>query len=179
MVETGSPAQQPSSLAVFIAAAAYVVDILEGGGRLIEDQGGLTRWGISKRAHPEVDPRTLTRDQALAIYRAQYWLPIRADRLPRPLALLLFDAAVNLGPAQAVVLLQRVLDVPDDGAMGPVTLAAAHSIPLAELLARYSEIRMRWYQELADTKPHHRPSLYGWRLRTFRVAIESGRWSRA
>ncbi len=165
--------------AVFDSAAAYVVDVLEGGGRLIEDQGGLTRWGISARAHPGLDIARLTRDQALEIYRRSYWLPICADRLPRPLALLLFDAAVNLGPAQAVVLLQRVLSVADDGVIGPVTLEAVRTMPLAELLARYSEIRCRWYQELADSRPLHRPSLKGWRLRTFRVAIEAGRWSRA
>lgn len=162
----------------FEEAAAFVIDVLEGGDRIISDSGGLTKFGVSQRAHSDLDIAALTRDQALRIYEAEYWRPIQGDRLPRPLALLLFDAAVNLGPPQAVVLLQRLLNVRDDGDVGPVTLEAVRSMSLAELLARYSEVRVRFYEELASSKPYNRPSLYGWRLRTFRVAIESGRWCR-
>ncbi|WP_425526518.1 glycosyl hydrolase 108 family protein [Xanthomonas oryzae] len=37
------------------------------------DPGGETQWGISKRAYPELNIRALTRDQAIEIYRRDYW----------------------------------------------------------------------------------------------------------
>ena len=39
------------------------------------DPGGETNWGISKRAFPQVDIKALTRDDAKALYRANYWDP--------------------------------------------------------------------------------------------------------
>ncbi len=167
------PGDQPAS---FETAAAYVVDVLEGGGTLITDQGGRTAWGISKRAHPDVDVEHLTRDQALAIYRSDYWSPIKADQLPAPFALALFDASVNLGPVEAVKLLQRVLRVPDDGVMGSRTLRAA-SKANGSTLGRFLALRQKFYEDLAASYPHHLPSLNGWRNRMFALALECGRWS--
>jgi lysozyme family protein len=64
------------------------------------DPGGLTKWGVALRKHPELtadDIRALTREQASAIYRTDYWNAINADALPPGLALFAFDTAVNCG----------------------------------------------------------------------------------
>ena len=37
------------------------------------DPGGETRYGISKRAFPQVDVKTLTLQQAKALYKVFYW----------------------------------------------------------------------------------------------------------
>ena len=37
------------------------------------DPGGETKFGISKRAYPQLDIKSLTLDQAKAIYRRDYW----------------------------------------------------------------------------------------------------------
>lgn len=162
--------------AAFGASVAFVIDRLEGGDRQVTDTGGLTRFGISKRAHPRVDVETLTRLEAMAIYHASYWTPIKADCLPRGLDLLLFDAAVNLGPPPAVRLLQEVLGVGVDGIVGPETIAAVKTFrPGSELRARFNERRERYYSDLAASKPVYKPYLYGWRCRLFRVADEAGR----
>lgn len=71
------------------------------------DRGGATNLGISSRAHPGVDVRSLTPEKAAHIYKTQYWDAIGADRLPRETALVAFDAAVNHGPQVARSLLQR------------------------------------------------------------------------
>ncbi len=63
--------------------------------------------------------------KARNIYRSQYWLPIEADRLPVELRYTLFDSAVNYGVRQAVLWLLRALDFPQDGVVGPQTLAAS------------------------------------------------------
>ena len=61
------------------------------------DRGGATNFGISSRAHPGVDVRNLTREQATEIYRREYWDAIGADALPPGMQAVAFDAAVNQG----------------------------------------------------------------------------------
>ncbi len=84
-----------------------------------------TKYGISAAAFPTLDIASLTRDQAQAIYRARYWSPIAGDSLPPPVALVTFDCAVNQGVGTAAVLLQAALGVTQDGAVGPLTIAAS------------------------------------------------------
>lgn len=60
-----------------------------------------TKYGISANAHPDVDIVNLTKEQALAIYKREYWDASGADRLEWPLALAHFDLAVNGGVGRA------------------------------------------------------------------------------
>jgi lysozyme family protein len=102
-----------------------------------KDPGGLTRWGISARSYPNRDIRNLTRDEAVAIYRRDFWDALHLDQLPAKLARAVFDTAVNQGQGAAAKLLQRALGVPDDGRIGPATLAAlARSAPRSDDLLR-------------------------------------------
>ena len=92
-------------------------------------QGALrgTRWGISAASYPTLDIARLTLEDARAIYRRDYWDRVSGDHLPPPLALLVFDAAVNNGVGRAVRWLQGALGTASDGAVGPVTLAAVEA----------------------------------------------------
>lgn len=54
-----------------------------------------TKFGISALAHPTLDIVNLTKEQALDIYRRDYWQGSGADKLPWPLNLLHFDAYVQ------------------------------------------------------------------------------------
>jgi lysozyme family protein len=90
------------------------------------DPGGETNFGISKRAHPNVDIKNLTREGAIAIYKREYWDPIGGDDLPAPLDLVLFDSAVNEGPGTAKNHLQAALesqDLTDISGADPLWLA--------------------------------------------------------
>lgn len=91
------------------------------------DPGGETIYGISRRSHPDVwvNGRP-SLEEAKGIYHRDYWLSIKADALPMPVALMVFDSAVNCGCFVAAKLLQRALNITDDGLIGPVTLAAAN-----------------------------------------------------
>lgn len=166
----------PARSLAFDRAVAFLIDRLEGGAKVITDSGGVTRFGISQRAYPDLeDIEHLPRGVAEALYLRDYWTPVRGDSLEPGLALLLFDAAVNAGVSQAVKLLQRVLVVEDDGRMGPVTLGAVQGYRfVSELRARYCEIRLRTYEELARNKPHYQQYLFGWRMRVMRVADYAG-----
>jgi len=83
-----------------------------------------TRYGISAAAYPGLAIATLTLDAARAIYRRDYWDPVQGDSLPPPLALLVFDAAVNSGVSRAICWQQAAAGVATDGVLGPRTLAA-------------------------------------------------------
>jgi uncharacterized protein YraI len=65
------------------------------------DRGGVTRWGISELAYPQVDIPNLTRAKAKEIYRTDYWQRSGADSYPWPLCLAVLDTAVLHGVGQA------------------------------------------------------------------------------
>jgi Glycosyl hydrolase 108 len=70
-----------------------------------EDTGGPTKYGISKKAHPDVDIKNLTKDEAKKIYKEKYWDAISGDKLANispALAAVAFDAAVNQGVDKAM-----------------------------------------------------------------------------
>lgn len=91
------------------------------------DPGGETKYGISRRAHPDVDIAALTVESAGAIYRRDYWTPCQCDQLPAWARLHVFDAAVNSGVKQAAKWLQRAVDATPDGVIGAKTIAAARA----------------------------------------------------
>lgn len=106
----------------FASAIAVVLD-QEGG--YVVDEGGATKYGISQRAYPHEDIENLTVERAKTLYRRDYWAQCRCDALPWPLALYVFDCAVNQGQGTARRLLQKALDVTMDGNIGPLTIRAA------------------------------------------------------
>lgn len=165
----------------FVGAVNFVIDVLEGGGRLIEDSGGATRWGVSKRANPDLDIASLTRDEAVRIYHERYWLPCHGDQLPPPIALPFFAAYVNMSPRDATKCLQRALGtVKVDGVLGPKTLGAARRFrPQCELRARFTRACVEFYVALTERVPFYVRYRHGWIGRVARVADEAGAWGRA
>lgn len=85
----------------FARAIAFV--LREEGGLVDNpaDPGGLTNWGISQAAYPNLNIRNLTREQAMTIYFTDYWQRSGADKLPWPLNVVVFDSAVNAGVGMA------------------------------------------------------------------------------
>ena len=141
-------------------------------GGLVEnpaDPGGLTKFGISQRAYPHEDIRNLTLERAKELYHRDYWAPIKGDQLPESLSLCLFDMAVNSGIAQAVRTLQRAIDVPVDGILGPSTLGKALSLP-TEILVSYFQAERLLYLVSLPTFPHFGR---GWTRRVLSTAIEA------
>lgn len=118
------------------------------------DPGGKTRFGITEAVAREVgykgDMRELPVDLAQRIYLEKYWKPVRADDLPPGIRYSMFDAAVNSGPAQAVLWLQRALGVDADGVIGPKTLAAAYAQDMNALRMRLLSQRLRFMTNLSN-----------------------------
>jgi len=90
--------------------------------------------------NPGVNVRDLDRAQAIEIYWERYWRGRRYEQLPDPVAIKVFDLAVNLGEQTVIFCLQRALRacgirVKIDGRLGPETWRAAHRAEEAVLLA--------------------------------------------
>lgn len=108
------------------------------------DPGGETNWGISKRSYPKLNIKTLTRQEAIAIYERDFWKKARCDLLPDSVAYQAMDFAVNSGIVPATMALQRAAGAVPDGVIGPVTLARIKAISAHDLVVRFIAERIEW-----------------------------------
>lgn len=113
------------------------------------DPGGETNYGISRRSYPTEDIAGMTPDRATAIYHRDYWTAVRGDELPAPVAIVLFDCAVNQGVRTAIRFLQAACRVEEDGVLGPATLAAVRAADAKGLAGRFLRRRVIGYSTLA------------------------------
>jgi lysozyme family protein len=118
------------------------------------DPGGETNWGISKRSYPKVDIKNLTRNQAIAIYYRDFWLPIKGDSVSDGAAHQLMDGAVNSGPREAIRFLQRAVGVADDGHFGPISLEAMRKTSETDFIMLYVAERMEYMTKLKNWVHH-------------------------
>ena len=89
------------------------------------DPGGETKYGISKRAYPDVNIADLTEEDAEEIYFNDYWSRIKGEELPAGVACVVMDYAVNSGISRASKALQSVCGIANgDGIIGPASLNA-------------------------------------------------------
>lgn len=110
------------------------------------DPGGETKFGISKRAYPNVDIKNLSLIDAKDLYWRDYWVAGCCDIYEWPMSLFVFDASVN------------------QGVNAGATLAQKHGRPAEYLTAR----ALRYTQ----TKNFDRYGR-GWFNRLFKLALES------
>ncbi|SFE90649.1 glycoside hydrolase family 108 protein [Methylobacterium sp. yr596] len=152
--------------ATFDTAIAYVLAHEGGYVNNPRDPGGPTCLGITQatlaahRGRPvtKADVRALGRDEAEAIYRAEYWDRARCDALPAGLDYAVMDLAVNSGVGRAARFLQTLLkarglyagDV--DGVLGVKSLAA---------LAGLKDVA-RFIRDLCGMRLRYLKSLGGW-----------------
>lgn len=108
-----------------------------------------TKYGIAANTYPDLDIKALTLDQAKSIYRRDWWDKIGADELDPAIVFQMWDFAVNAGMGTARRVLQRVAGVPEDGIVGPRTIAAVKAMDKNDVLLRYSAARLRFYTSLS------------------------------
>jgi len=158
------------------------------------DPGGITYKGVSLRAVvglrdvdgelefdldddgdvDAADIRLLKNTPVLirGFYHQHYWKASRANVMPWPVSLCLFDASVNHGPRPAIAMLQRAAGVKADGIVGPKTLDAVNAAPIARpaLIRRYLVERSWLYHRLSAKNGgvFHK----GWMKRLFDLQAE-------
>lgn len=139
------------------------------------DPGGDTRYGISERAHPDVDLHKLTEGSARAIAKVMYWNRLRCYQLPDLLQFQVFDTGYNCGPSTAARILQLAINVelcslapPDeillkvDGVLGRATVAAAAAHSPSRVCRIFKALRAANYLRLADERPGSAKFIHGW-----------------
>jgi lysozyme family protein len=107
-----------------------------------------TKFGISAMSYSSLDIENLTLAQAKEIYKRDFWDRFSALKLADGIQFMLFDAAVNHGPGNAVRMLQRAVLVIDDGHIGPVTIIAVGKTDTNTLLRRFAAERLLFISKL-------------------------------
>lgn len=149
---------------------------LEGFDKVTDDEydsGGLTKWGISQAAFPDTDIRNLTKQDAIELYYKHYWKPAKCGELPFPIALVVFDCAVNQGVGASVKLLQESVGSPPDGIVGPNTLRCVARMEPREVVVRLMTLRTKRY---IGTKGFDRFGR-GWMARCIQVTALAAEWA--
>lgn len=146
------------------------------------DKGGATMKGITQTVYdqylrsigaPSYPVRGIRDEEVEWIYRRNYWEEIKGDGLPMPLAMAVFDCAVNSGPSRSVKLLQAACGgLVVDGDIGPLTLAAAQGVSVGKVIDQ----REAFLRRIVVRDASQKVFLAGWLNRTtaLRAACNAG-----
>jgi lysozyme family protein len=140
-----------------------ILKILENEGGYVnhpDDPGGATNKGITidtfrryiKRNGTIADLKALTTQQAVDVYKEQYWDAVRADDLPSGVDYTVADFAVNSGPYRASEYLQMALGITQDGDIGPLTIAAAQAADPKALVKQINADRLAFMKRIRSGK---------------------------
>jgi len=126
-----------------------------------QDPGGATNIGITQadlkrwRQHDVTkdDVRSLTRDEAMQIFKAFYWDPLRCDEMPVAAALMTYNAGVNSGIGRGARWLQQCLNkqgfnIDVDGSVGPLTLSACTQADVTRLVNDFATAQESFLRSL-------------------------------
>jgi len=116
-------------MSFFLPAFQIVIGVEGGYSNDPRDPGGETKFGISKRAYPNVDIPRLTLEQAQGIYRRDYWDACGCDTMSWERALCVFDMAVNQGQGAARALNVQAHDTAELMAERAVRYADNNNFP--------------------------------------------------
>lgn len=141
------------------------------------DPGGPTNMGITLKTLSAwrnttctaQDVSDLTTDEAKKIYKALYWDKVHGDDLKPAVALVLFDAAVNMGVGTSIRLAQRALHLAEDGIIGPQTLSSINRTDSLDFITSFMTERAIYYINLNTFNTFGK----GWLHRLFTLAMES------
>src|SRR5258705_13210738 len=119
------------------------------------DSGGETNFGITQR-ETSIPVRTMTVEQAKAIYKKKYWDAVNADNLPSGVDYTVFDYGVNSGVARAKKVLNSV-----------------NSPDAVKVINAINDERQAFLNNLAVRRPKDQKFLKGWTSRVSRVRADS------
>jgi len=135
-----------------------------------KDPGGQTNFGISARAHPNLDIKNLTREEAIAIYKKYYWRPLYDDIAGKVIAAKVFDMAVLMGHKAVHRCLQDSVNlcgqnVAVDGLLGSQTIDAVNNVEVNELLKELKIQLLERIRRIIIAKPTSKVFEKGWKSR--------------
>lgn len=140
------------------------------------DPGGETNRGITDRLDGKVDGmidvdgdnigdvsvKGLTVEDAKKVYKLRFWDVMKGDQFEnQQVADIVFDGFVNMG-VNGIKMLQRALYLEDDGRVGNKTLNAVNLSDPKATFNKVKELRIKYYNDLAERKPSMKVFLKGW-----------------
>jgi lysozyme family protein len=131
------------------------------------DSGGETKFGISKRQYPDVDIKNLTEQDAVEIYKRDYYdakLDLIASDIIKSKV---FDTGVNMGKRTAIKLLQGCVDSEQDGILGDETIRLVNAGQEEEIHEEFRKAQLLRYANIIKKNPSQIEFLAGWINRTF------------
>jgi lysozyme family protein len=148
-----------------------------------DDPGGPTNYGITladarhywKANATAADVKAMSLDTAKQIYRAHYWNAMSCDALPAGVDYCAFDYGVNSGVGRSARILQKLVKVPQDGVIGPQTIAAANKADPTALVKAICNERVAFLMSLKTWRVFGR----GWSARVAEVRATSLRLAAA
>lgn len=157
----------------FLRAFGLLLGAEGGYANVRADAGGETIYGVSRRHHPELwEDGAPTLDDAAGVAYREYWRPAGCDRIRAfGLAYLVFDVAYNSGVRDAVLFLQRALNlyragperVAEDGRFGPQTRRAANDVRSPDAVVVYvAAQRVREIEDRVGARADQRQFLDSW-----------------
>jgi len=114
-----------------------------------DDLGGETKYGITKLRYPNLDIKNLTKEEAIEIYRRDFYIPLKIDEFKNiNLALNYMDMAVNAGKTNATKILTEAKEI-------------AAQNPASDIVEIYKDLRREYYKKVA-TYRNNQKFLAGW-----------------
>jgi lysozyme family protein len=161
-------------LSYFKEALEVLLDHEGGYSNNKSDLGGPTKYGISLRflrsqnaLPPDLDfdgdvdgddVKSLSILQASEIYKVEFWDKLKISSLEsQRLSDMVFGLCVNMGPREAIKLLQKSINrltdntLEVDGVLGPKTIEEANVLSTAQIIFSYKYSAARFYKDLGGS----------------------------
>ncbi|MDG4877668.1 glycoside hydrolase family 108 protein [Mesorhizobium sp. WSM4935] len=151
------------------------------------DPGGATMKGVTQRVYDAYSRskglatrsvKSITSLELFEIYDRQYWDAVKGDQLPAGVDYVVFDGAVNSGPKQSILWLQRALGSlyrgRPDGVIGLATIAAVQACNNHDaLIDRICDQRLNFMRHLSTWSVFGK----GWSARVAEVRSIGQAWA--
>lgn len=148
------------------------------------DSGGLTKFGVTHTRYdvfrdskdlPRRSVLLINEDEVFVIYD-EYWRDAHCDLLDWPVNIVHFTFAFNSGNVQAIKILQRALNVAEDGVVGAITNAAiklANRDRSARFLVAYRLLleQVFYYDSLDEDHPDRTKFVTGFWLKRIKHVL--------
>lgn len=163
----------------------------KGSGKLIGSNHGITSRvlaayrGVRVDTLSMADMEKLTADEAGKIALKLFYQEPGFDKLPwNHVTASIMDLGYNAGPKRAAMMLQNMLDLPQDGAIGPNTIKAYTNFITVKgeafAAGAWWALRETFYEDLVANRPTNGIYLKGWDNRSdyYTPGHKEGWWSK-
>ena len=136
-----------------------------------DDRGGPTKFGITlatleawrHRLVTAEDVAGLDEEEAREIYTGEYLVKPRVHLINNAqLRVFALDSAVQHGPGRAIRWMQKIVGVPVDGILGPVSLGIINQVEPDGLYRKMVAERCRYYGRIITKDPTQAVFAAGW-----------------